>query len=90
MASRSRWIGIPLRTQHQPSGHPQFLSRQRAPDWLKVVPEAKPRWLVTCSCGWERECVSECAAGSASKLHRQLGAVGVEHATHVSCYRRPR
>jgi len=43
----------------------------------------KPRWLVTCSCGWERECVSEWAAGSASKLHRHLGAVGVEHATHV-------
>jgi putative ABC transport system substrate-binding protein len=25
MASRCRWIGIPLRTQHQPSGHPQYL-----------------------------------------------------------------
>jgi len=25
MASRCRWIGIPLRTQHQASGHPQFL-----------------------------------------------------------------
>jgi len=50
---------------------------------LKVVPEAKARWLVTCSCGWERECVSEWGAGSVSKLHKQLGDVGVEHATHV-------
>jgi len=24
MASRCRWIGIPLRTRHQPSGHPQY------------------------------------------------------------------
>jgi len=50
---------------------------------LKVVPEAKPRWLVICSCGWERECVSEWAAGSVSKLHKQFGDVGVEHTTQV-------
>ena len=43
----------------------------------------KPRWLVLCSCGWERECVSAWAAESVSRLHKQLGAVGVEHATHV-------
>jgi hypothetical protein len=23
-----------------------------------IVAEPKRRWLVTCSCGWERECVS--------------------------------
>jgi len=43
----------------------------------------KPRWLVLCSCGWGRECVSEWAAESVSKLHKKLGAVGVEHTTHV-------
>lgn len=44
----------------------------------------RPRWLVACSCcGWGRECVSEWAAQSVSKLHPQLGDVGVEHKTHV-------
>jgi hypothetical protein len=43
----------------------------------------KLRWLVTCSCGWERECVSAWAAESVSRLHKQLGAVGVDHTTHV-------
>ena len=28
----------------------------------------KPRWLATCSCGWERACSSEWAARSVSKL----------------------
>jgi hypothetical protein len=32
----------------------------------------KPRWLVTCSCGWGRECLSEWAAQSVSRLHHQL------------------
>ena len=41
------------------------------------------RWLVTCSCGWGRECSSEWAANAASRLHRQLGDLGVEHVTHV-------
>ena len=43
----------------------------------------KPRWLVLCSCGWDRECISEWAAESVSRLHKQLGAAGVEHSTHV-------
>ena len=43
----------------------------------------KPRWLVLCSCGWDRECISEWAAESVSRLHKQLGAVGVHHTTHV-------
>ena len=43
----------------------------------------KPRWLVTCSCGWERECVSEWAAESVSRLHKRLGEVGVDHTTRV-------
>ena len=41
------------------------------------------RWLVTCSCGWGRECSSEWAAQSVSKLHRQLGNVGVEHVAQI-------
>jgi len=43
----------------------------------------RPLWLVTCSCGWERECVSAWAAESVSRLHKQLGAVGVDHITRV-------
>jgi hypothetical protein len=41
------------------------------------------RWLVTCSCGWGRECVSEWAAQSVSKLHPQLGQMDVPHVTRV-------
>jgi hypothetical protein len=41
------------------------------------------RWLVTRSCGWGCECISEWAAQSVSRLHQQLGDVGVEHVTHV-------
>ena len=44
---------------------------------------ASRRWLVTCSCGWERECVSQRAAQSVSKLHPRLGRMDVEHATRI-------
>jgi hypothetical protein len=44
---------------------------------------AIPRWLVICSCGWGRECISEWAAQSVSRLHQQLGDVGVEHMTQI-------
>ena len=40
-------------------------------------------WLVTCSCGWERETVSEWAARSVSKLHPQLAPMDVTHVTRV-------
>jgi hypothetical protein len=40
-------------------------------------------WLVTCSCGWERECSSEWAAKTASKLHPQLAAMDVAHVPRV-------
>ena len=43
----------------------------------------KPRWLVTCSCGWTRDAISEWAAKSISKLHRQLGQAGVPHVTRA-------
>jgi hypothetical protein len=44
---------------------------------------ANTHWLVTCSCGWTHECSSEWAAQSVSKLHPQLGEMGVEHKTHI-------
>jgi hypothetical protein len=36
-------------------------------------------WLVTCSCGWTRECVSRWAAESVAKLHPRLSSPGTEH-----------
>jgi hypothetical protein len=44
---------------------------------------AKPRWTVSCSCGWTREAVSEWAATSIIKLHPKLGRTGIEHVTRV-------
>ena len=43
----------------------------------------RPRWLVTCSCGWERETISEWAARSVSKLHPQLAPMDVAHVTRI-------
>jgi hypothetical protein len=40
-------------------------------------------WFVTCSCSWSRECSSEWAALSVSKLHRQLAPMDAEHVTRV-------
>jgi hypothetical protein len=40
-------------------------------------------WLVTCSCGWEREAVSEWAAQPLSTLHPQLAPMDVAHVTRV-------
>jgi hypothetical protein len=40
-------------------------------------------WLVTCSCGWGRECISEWAAQSVSRLHQQVAEVGAEHTTQI-------
>lgn len=42
-----------------------------------------PEWRVTCSCGWERECVSEWAAQAARKLHLQFAPMDVAHTTRV-------
>jgi len=44
---------------------------------------ARRRWLVVCSCGWERECSSEWAAQSVSKLRPQLAPMDVAHVTRV-------
>jgi len=43
----------------------------------------EPRWLVTCSCGWGRECLSAWASESVSKLHPQLAPMDVAHVTRV-------
>jgi hypothetical protein len=42
------------------------------------VSPSKRHWLVLCSCGWGRECSSEWAAQSVSRLHRQLGHLDVD------------
>ena len=41
------------------------------------------RWLVTCSCGWTRECVSRWGAQSVTKLHPRLAPANVEHVTRI-------
>jgi hypothetical protein len=45
--------------------------------------DLRPSWLVICSCGWERECSSEWAADSVSKLHPQLASMDVAHTTRI-------
>lgn len=41
---------------------------------------AKPRWLITCSCGWGREAASAWAATAIARLHaRYLAVPGTEH-----------
>jgi hypothetical protein len=47
------------------------------------VSQGTPRWRVTRACSWERECSSEWAAQSASKLHPQLAPMDVAHVTRV-------
>jgi len=39
----------------------------------------KFRRLVTCSCGWSRECISRWAAESVAKLHPRLSVPGTQH-----------
>jgi len=48
-----------------------------------VDERGKFRWPVTCSCGYERECISAWAATATAKLHVQhLGDKTVAH--HVT------
>ena len=48
-----------------------------------------PRWLVTCSCGYERECISQWAATATAKLHvEHLGDKAVPH--HITITEDPR
>src|SRR5215470_4470096 len=50
----------------------------------------RPRWLLTCSCGWRRECVSAWSAQAAGKLHQRLGELEVKHAVHIEAPEPPR
>lgn len=44
------------------------------------MPDKKPRWFVTCSCGWERGASSLWVATAIFRLHaRHLGEPGTEH-----------
>ncbi len=43
----------------------------------------KPRWLLTCSCGWTREFSSQWAAESVAKLHPKLGQPGTAHTVRI-------
>jgi len=40
-------------------------------------------WLLTCSCGWGRECSSRWAGESAAKLHPKLSTPGTEHTIKI-------
>ena len=64
-------LGLRLVAALAPEAHDPLTSVGRRP------------WLVTCSCGWERECSSEWAAQSVSKRHQKLGSAGVEHVTRI-------
>jgi hypothetical protein len=63
--------------------HWRLLMVAEAEAKMAASSESPPRWLVTCSCGWERECSSEWAARSVSKLHPQLASMNVTHVTRV-------
>ena len=54
-----------------------------AEDHDPLTGTVKPQWLVTCSCGWSREPISEWAAKSISKLHPQIGPPVGAHVTRV-------
>jgi hypothetical protein len=53
-----------------------------------VDERGKSHWLVTCSCGWGRECVSAWQAQVAAKLHQRLGDLDVKHAVRVEGWSR--
>ncbi|HET9924183.1 MAG TPA: hypothetical protein VFS98_08690 [Methylomirabilota bacterium] len=46
--------------------------------------ELRPRWRLTCSCDWERECLNAWAANASAKLHiRFLGEPAVRHIIEI-------
>ena len=47
------------------------------------MPEIKPRWLLTCSCGWTTALSSQWAAESAAKLHPKLGKPDTVHTVRI-------
>ena len=58
-------------------------AREKFLNGVVMATESRARWLVTCACVWGRECVSEWAAQSVSKLHPQLAQVDVTHVTRI-------
>jgi hypothetical protein len=65
------------------AGYSDTMKHWRLPMVAEAEARMTKRWLVTCSCGWERECSSEWAARSASRLHPQLAPMDVAHVTRV-------
>jgi hypothetical protein len=46
------------------------------------VTKPRPRWLITCTCGWIREASSAWAATAIARLHaRYLSTPGTAHTT---------
>jgi hypothetical protein len=61
-------------------------SPTRGPTWAEgeVRTPKRPRWHVTCSCGWEREASSAWAASAILRLHVQhLGDPTIEHTVTI-------
>jgi len=59
---------------------------QSGPAWAEeqVRTPERPRWRVTCSCGWEREASSAWAASAILRLHVQhLGDPTIEHTVTI-------
>ena len=50
----------------------------------------KPRWLLTCSHGLGKQCVSAWQAQAAAKLHQRLGELDVKHTVRVEVPETPR
>jgi hypothetical protein len=47
------------------------------------VTEPRPHWFLTSSCGWSRECISQCAAERVAKLHPRLSGPGTQHTVTI-------
>jgi hypothetical protein len=43
----------------------------------------RPRWLLTCSCGWTSAFSQRWHAESVAKLHPRLGEPGIEHTVTI-------
>jgi len=56
---------------------------ERPPLHYAEVHVPEPRWFLTCSCGWTRECSSQWAAESVAKLHPKLGEPGTAHTVRI-------
>jgi hypothetical protein len=59
---------------------------ERPPLHYAEVHVPEPRWFLTCSCGWTRECSSQWAAESVAKLHPKLGEPGTAHTVRIPLF----